>query len=127
MNKKFKKFIICFSPLFIMIGIATSSIVISNGGLNSFKEKTYKEITKERNERVTEIISSDGTKINAETFKPENYFYKKTAKKNQVPENVYYMMEDGHVLFTYSKYTEDEISIAIEGEETYYLIVKESN
>lgn len=123
LSAKFKKFLYTIAPMFIIVGLAIGTLFSVTGGISEYSPKTISEITQERYGRVTDVESVlNPSALNLKKLK--NKKYKRTRVQSTTASQVYYMMEDSHLLFVYTVYNDGHISITIEGEEKYYSIVE---
>lgn len=121
LSEKFKRFLFTLAPLLIVMGLATGTLFSVVGGVGEYSPKTINEITSGRYKRVTSIEHSKNcTDISLKSLKRVSY--KRTTTSGTEVKAVYYMMEKSHLLFTYTVYKNEKISISIEGEEKYYSV-----
>ena len=121
MSKKFKKFLLTFAPMLLIIGLAMGTMFAVSGGPNEYVTKTINQITNNRYKRIDEVRTGGGTKLNLK--KLNQYKYKRTSEDKSEVKNTYYMMQKSHLLFTYTEYKDGKISVSIEGEEKYYNVL----
>lgn len=124
LNQKFKGFLFTLAPILIIVGLATGTLFSVVGGVGEYSPKTIDEITSDRYKRVTSIEHSE-TCVDINLKSLQKVKYKRTTKNGTEVKAIYYMMEKSHLLFTYTVYQNDKISISIEGEEKYYSILED--
>lgn len=116
--KKFRQFLFTFGPMLLIVGLASGTVFTVKGGIDEYSPKTISEITRNRFDRMTDIRTENIEEFALKDLK--KYKFKRTHKDESGVKEVYYMLENEHLLFTYTEYKDGKISVSIEGEEKYY-------
>lgn len=116
--KKFRQFLFTFGPMLLIIGLATGTVFTVKGGIDEYSPKTISDITRDRFNRVTDVRTESIEEFKLKDLKKHKF--KRTSKDESGVKEVCYMLENEHLLFTYTEYKDGKISVSIEGEEKYY-------